>query len=114
MAKKKEIDVKVQGQSVSIDEMFKMLEENVESSDTFKNDPVLHSLIREFKRIIIINNNLWEIIEREGYSTLNIRDEIKINPAIGTYNKNQSIMCKLGEQLATYLDKIGIDNETEW
>ncbi len=114
MAKRKTIDVKVKEKTIAIDEMFNMVKEKVTSSDKFKNDPVVHSLIREFERTSIINDNLWGIIETNGYTVTNIRNEVKINQALTAYNKNQTVMCKLGEQLATYLDKIGIDNETEW
>lgn len=76
---------------------FEELSKAVESSETLKNDPLLKQQLRDFERMAEMNDSLWDAIKEQGYTFVDDKGRVSINPAVGTFNKNVSTLLKTAQ-----------------
>lgn len=83
---------------------LKLLKTKINDS-IYKNDVIVNALIKDFERMVEINNQLMKELKENGY-TIKMPSGVKPSPCISAFNKNHSIMAKTCMQIQEYLDKI--------
>lgn len=78
--------------------LFENFQERVNANESLKNDPLLNQQLRDFQRMSVMNDQLWEAIQADGYTTINERTGVPVvNPAVAAFNKNASTCLKTAQ-----------------
>lgn len=110
MAKKENV------QHQDFDELYKKLCDAVNKSETLRNNALLVQQLRDFKRMSDMNNQLWDVIQKNGYSYVDEKTgRLIINPAVGTFNKNVSTLLKTAQWIEEKTVSISLnDSKKSW
>lgn len=94
--------------------LYEEFSQKVKESGVLSKDPLLAQQMKDFKRMADINDQLWELIESNGYYFIDEKTgRMIINPAIGTYNKNVSTLLKTEQMIEEKTKGISVTDENK-
>lgn len=92
--------------------LFEALKSDVEKNEILSKDAILKNALKDFERMAIMNDHLWENIETEGNMVFDDRTKKYVcNPAITAYNKNATTLMKLADMIGEKTRAIAVNAE---
>ena len=88
------VKVKVKPPEMDFAEKFENYKKAISADKQLSKDAILSRMLDDFQRMAVINDNLWEDIEKNGYWLIDAKGNNIINPAIAAYNKNHATLLK--------------------
>ena len=82
-------------------ELYEAFNTEIQKDPVLANDAILRQMMTDFLRMSKMNDELWDDIQGNGCIIEDARTGgMKVNPSIGTYNKNATTLLKLSDVIA--------------
>lgn len=97
---------------------YKSLLENfkkkIQDNDILSNNALLAQQLRDFERMSDMNDNLWDSIQTDGYTSINEKTGVPVvNPAVAAFNKNASTLLKTAQWIEEKTKAISFNEESK-